>query len=70
MAHLPNIKMLPTIMSSVNICAWFLLIVFLSSFSSEHNSGVQAWTTDVIPTLKIKYGKFFFCHYEMKYYRI
>lgn len=60
MAHLPSVKMVPTIMSFANICAWCILIAFLSSFTSERSGGVQAWTTDVIPTLKIKYGEFFF----------
>lgn len=58
------IKMLPTVMSFVNICVW-LLIVLLSCFTGEQSGGVQAWTTDVIPTLKIKYGEFFFVHWRV-----
>lgn len=56
MAYLPNVNMLPT---SAIVQAWCLVIVILSLFANENKSNAQAWTTDIQPTLKIKYGMLF-----------
>lgn len=56
MAYLPSVKILP---ASVVFNAWCIVIVIVSIFATEHSSNAQAWTQDVIPTLKVKYGKFF-----------
>lgn len=53
MAYLPNVNMLPT---SAIFHAWCLVIVILNVFANEHKSNAQTWTTDINPTLKIKYG--------------
>lgn len=57
MAYLPSIKMMPT---ALVLNAWFIVIVIVSLFATVHISNAQAWTQDVAPTLKIKYGEFFF----------
>lgn len=56
MAYLPSVKILPI---SVVLYAWYIIIVIVSLFATEHSSNAQAWTQDIIPTLKIKYGKTF-----------
>lgn len=57
MANLPSGKMLLTTSTSAIMYVWCILIICLSSFGGEYSSTAQAWTTDVLPTLKIKYGK-------------
>ncbi|XP_055317314.1 semaphorin-1A [Sitodiplosis mosellana] len=54
MAYLPSIKMMPT---SVVLYAWYIVIVIVSLFATEHISNAQAWTQDIAPTLKIKYDQ-------------
>lgn len=44
---------LPTILVTVFI--WCLLIIVHGP--SEHGGGVAAWTNDILPKLKLKYGK-------------
>lgn len=60
MAYLPSVNILPT---SVVLNAWYMVIVIVSLFATEHSSNAQAWTQDIIPTLKIKYGNFILLHY-------
>lgn len=57
MAYLPSIKMMPT---ALVLNAWYIVIVIVSLFAAVHISNAQAWTQDIAPTLKIKYGEFFF----------
>lgn len=53
MAILPNGQMLLTTFTSITIHVYCLMFIILST----HDSGrAQAWTTDISPALKIKYG--------------
>lgn len=57
MAYLPSIKMMP---AALVLNTWYMVIVIVSLFATAHISNAQAWTQDIAPTLKIKYGECFF----------
>lgn len=50
MESLPSVK-------QIAMYAWCTVFVILSIFIVEHSTNAQAWTQDIQPTLKIKYGK-------------
>lgn len=54
MAFLLNFELLPKLAFFHTLYA---VIVILGVYATKHTSNAQTWTTDVQPTLKIKYGE-------------
>lgn len=53
MAILPNGRVLSTTFASITLHVYCLVLIIVSTL---YCGCAQAWTTDILPALKIKYG--------------